>query len=398
MSSKKYVLIQVSSKEDYKFCKKMYGYFEYKSLVPMYFAANLIIYVYLKFKGEEVYIAKKHQLADVDFKGFGLFNIRSGILEESELGKNAGGFYRLLNKLFLKYDIELCFIPSGRMLSQKILADFAKKSGVTCCYLGYGNFKGKTFLDNMGTDRASSLFLDVKRLDEFISVEDDFEKWKSNYIQSKLLDNTIPQARTLDYAYTLKRLLRITVCKIENIMGLAHDIDYKYKKHHLRVSKFKLSFDSLPSKYIFFPMQLSSDAQIISNYTGDVFDGLKSAINIAKDKGLDLVVKPHPAEIDPLVLKKMEVFKKTYGLYLSNINTFHLIDNCTLVVTINSTVGLEAKLFDKDVIFLGDSLFSMLHGVYLDKYLHGYLVDLDYFDSSSLHVSEFSKLDKILGG
>ncbi|ROW55564.1 capsular biosynthesis protein, partial [Cronobacter malonaticus] len=68
---------------------------------------------------------------------------------------------------------------------------------------------------------------------------------------------------------------------------------------------------------------------------------------------LPLVVKPHPAEPDASVLKKILEMKKSNKFFISTDNTFSLIKKSKKVIVINSTVGLEAIFCNKEVIFLG---------------------------------------------
>ncbi|MFX6461669.1 hypothetical protein ABTG33_19100, partial [Acinetobacter baumannii] len=79
---------------------------------------------------------------------------------------------------------------------------------------------------------------------------------------------------------------------------------------------------------------------------------------VAKQKKMALVVKPHPAELDQRVIDEVSALREKLGFVMTNENTFKLINGAALVVTINSTVGLEAKLMKKDVVFLGETMYS----------------------------------------
>jgi len=56
-----------------------------------------------------------------------------------------------------------------------------------------------------------------------------------------------------------------------------------------------------------------------------------------------------------------------------------------MVVTINSTVGLEALLYGKKVVSLGRCFYKEFDQARLLKYIHSFLIDgIDYFGSGEI--------------
>lgn len=395
------VLINVSSKEDYNFIKKLYGYFSYIGLSPVYICTNSIVYFYLKFKENDVHLVPSLVSDRVDSTGFEnyiSFNVNSGAISTSQAIVSAVSFYHYIGDYIEKHSVRMMIIPSGRMLSQKVMKSLSLDLGIPAIYIGYGNLPGKTFLDPLGTDRDSYLFENMDVLDNFPISDADFNEWKSSYLESKLKAHFVPQARKQNYVFAIKRTLRTFVGKMERVLSIAHDIEYSYDFSLFLPSSNKLSlcYGPLPEDYVFFPMQLSNDAQIISNYDGDIYIALNEALRIAERAGLPLVVKPHPAEVSESISDHLCSLSKLGKICLVNGNTFSIIRGADFVVTVNSTVGLESRLMGKEVVFLGDSIFEKIPDDKLSNYILGYLYNLDYFDDSPLPEEDYQKIDRML--
>ena len=112
--------------------------------------------------------------------------------------------------------------------------------------------------------------------------------------------------------------------------------------------------------YVFLPLQVSDDAQILCH--GGWISGNKMLMEVVAsaamsvDPGLQVVVKPHPTEYRNLDYKS--VADMYPNVLWSEDGTLELIRSAALVVTINSTVGFEALLFQKPVIVLGDAAYA----------------------------------------
>ncbi|ABV11898.1 TPA: hypothetical protein OTY97_001328 [Citrobacter koseri] len=115
-------------------------------------------------------------------------------------------------------------------------------------------------------------------------------------------------------------------------------------------------------KYIFVALQVPNDVQIISNCKlfSSIDDMLTSVIK-SLPEGYDLIVREHP-------MNKGRYNKSLYKLINENVNVHidnntpidHLIDNSSLVIVINSTVGLEAAVRGAAVLTLGDIYYPQI--------------------------------------
>jgi hypothetical protein len=102
----------------------------------------------------------------------------------------------------------------------------------------------------------------------------------------------------------------------------------------------------LPENYIFIPMQLEHDTQIL--YCSDSFKSMDSVIGFVKNEvpGAPVVVRNHPLEEG--------IVRPSYVTDLTSVcSSLPLALNAVLVCGINSTLLAEAMLFHKPVVNLG---------------------------------------------
>ncbi|MBT3582755.1 hypothetical protein HN510_02970 [Candidatus Woesearchaeota archaeon] len=115
-------------------------------------------------------------------------------------------------------------------------------------------------------------------------------------------------------------------------------------------------------KYVFFPLHFQPEASS-SIYAKWFMDQATIVENIAKSVplGYKLYVKEHQYGFGskPYDFYKRLKKLKNVRLITPYANTFELIKNCSLVVTINSTVGWEASLFQKPVISFANIYYTV---------------------------------------
>lgn len=117
----------------------------------------------------------------------------------------------------------------------------------------------------------------------------------------------------------------------------------------------------LPENFVFLPLQVANDTQIILN--GGWVPSIKEMLRMAIRQidrlppGWSLVVKEHPScrigNADVLALNQDHP-----RLVVSEANdTFDLVRRSRGVLTLNSSVGLQSFFFDKPVLVLGDAFY-----------------------------------------
>lgn len=120
---------------------------------------------------------------------------------------------------------------------------------------------------------------------------------------------------------------------------------------------------SLPERYVLAPLQMPLDSQILLhspqvNSMQAFVLGISNAIEKQADRSLNCLVKPHPrARQEAEFLAKSSA--SHHLLFTSDWSLAELIEKAQGVITINSTVGLEALAAGQKVICLGEACYNL---------------------------------------
>lgn len=123
----------------------------------------------------------------------------------------------------------------------------------------------------------------------------------------------------------------------------------------------------LPERFVFLPFQVRKDSQLIAhsplvgNDMARLLELLHGALALV-DPQMRIVVKFHPRE-NPKVLARYVALMRQYPdvLFIRRHRLTELLEQAAAVVTVNSTVGFEAFLYDKPVITLGRNFYTAPH-------------------------------------
>lgn len=138
--------------------------------------------------------------------------------------------------------------------------------------------------------------------------------------------------------------------------------------------------EKLPQHYIFIPFQVNTDSQItrFSPWIKDMYDLVTKVNQVSVAMGMnspEFVFKLHPASDEDysLLIKGLDN-NKIHFLTDNLITTNELIHHAVAVITVNSTVGIEAVLANKKVIVLGNAFYN-IEGLTLKAYSDKELTD-----------------------
>ncbi|HGW1125711.1 TPA: hypothetical protein ACNMO8_004866 [Klebsiella pneumoniae] len=302
-----------------------------------------------------------------------------GILSREKSLRLASSLYIKIVNIIEKYKKSRVTIMTwnGDNIIGAVMRELKKEyKDISLIFFELSNLKGKLLVDNMGVNASSSVYASLDKIDEMPPVDPDIhQKWVKEFYESKENPGSIPQAvkgkeinirHIIDFIYT-------------NTVG------YKLYTNNAILNRIKgkknnvVKFDNeknLPERFIFFPMQVSTDTQIVLNSDVDNVGVLKYLVD---QEALPIVTKPHPAELNFDYIYKIKNENKD-KIFITNTNTYELIKKSEKVYTINSTVGMEAMLYDKNVSFMGRSIYSKMNNEQLKKFIHLYLIDIDFFD------------------
>ena len=327
-----------------------------------------------------------NSLNSLEFQGGELSEKKCRILYESAM------FW--YEQLLKRYSIELILGSQGIRVPEIAIYDFATLHNIKVLFYEWANIPGKLFWDIQGSNARSYLYNNIEILDKYEASNEDYKAWRKTYLENNKKRHVVKQKVNIKKFNLRYGLYSRFGCFYTGLKIREFNILKKMKSFILSRT-FKVSYDQYDinkNRYYFFPMQVASDSQIILNSNINVFDGLLYSINEAKRNGTDLVVKLHPAEKDIFVLKKIFQYQNKYGFKIINDNTFEVIANAKKVITINSTIALEAMIIGVSVEILGKSYYSKFNENRLKNYILSFLVNMDFFSDVPFCVEEIEKL------
>ena len=235
-----------------------------------------------------------------------------------------------MRELFELYSPALVMLWNGDLnLNQVLTRELAEEFRVPVCYMEMGFFrKGPNSIQiDMGGVNANSLWFRDWR--PYAPLSDDeameIEEFLGGYVKRCLGPDPLPN----------------------------------------KVSE-RVTFDS-----ILFPLQVHDDTQLfqLAGEWGNLAETLSRLIE-ALPGNIRLVVKAHPEKRGTVGIEAAREKLRPQDVFLEGrINIHRLIERCRAVVTINSTVGLEALVHDRPVLVLGNAAYAK-DGLTM-RYSHG---------------------------
>lgn len=378
------ILWFVSTIEDTRFLKEFEKYCDH---VIDVFNINFITRFDLKgFKGTQLLPRYKSDFTSLPIEDdlSKVFNVLSGRLTLKEAEQAYRATIGTLESYLASVTGEkiLFVIPSGRHVHHVAATSVAKKNNLARIYINYSNFPGYTFFDPEGTDCLASIFRDPERLNRlYADREIDVEATFTHFANLKHQQKSIPQKATSGFKAKLKNsaFLVDTVLQYATRVVCDRRIRLSSGKNNTVV---EIDYSPLDAStpFAFFPLQVSTDQQVLVNYDGgSIYKAIDEAYSYSKSKGLTLYVREHPAESNK---DDIRAYLKTLTQYddfkVADASVSELISGCREVITINSTVGLESRINRKPVHFLGKSFYAKATDIQLAYYLECYFVPVDY--------------------
>lgn len=231
--------------------------------------------------------------------------------------------YKYYHRFLSLREINLLVVWNGAYLEAASGVKAARDLGIKVVFMENGFFPRTLVMDEKGVNARNSLV--GKTADFYRSVELDPLKL-ANFKETKL----VPRALRKSYTGT------------EEIQ--------------------------LPANYFFLPFQVHTDTQVLLNspqirnmyeLVDTVYQALEE-FNRKNSADYWLVIKEHPSDfgrIDYTDLKRKYQGEKV--VFVTTVPSSQLIDHSQAVITINSTVGLEALLKGKPVITLGNAFYNV---------------------------------------
>lgn len=323
------------------------------------------------------------------------FEVAAGVLSKLKAEKIVSSVWTHLDRLFEAQKFEYIFLWGGVRLIEMTAGIFAEFNKIKTLYFELANFPKKVFVDPKGTNAKSLL---AENADILLSLQynvEEYRKWSESYIAESLKQHAVPQSKSAANVEYLKNMYDVFGFRFKSL-SQTEPILTKEKLIGKYLRKIlKLDYDNVDlnnTKYLFYPMQVNKDAQLILNSKVGNIDALKIAHRTAKEKGLKLIVKPHPGEVEFGFIKKVNTLKEKLGFAFVDNNTIELVLNAEEVLTINSTVGLQAKIAGKKVTCLGNAFYQDFDERKLAAYTQNYLINADFWNEERISAETAQKI------
>lgn len=285
------------------------------------------------------------------------------------------------------------FIWNGNKIADLAMKNYAAAHDIKTLFFEISNVKGKLFVDPEGTNAQSLLYRNKAILRNFEVTREDYDEWKTAYLKDKYSQKTVPQAKHKKLFHAVKRTLddrfgyyfHHGAARKSILLGKVKAYLHQ-NPHYKTTEKFK------KNSYVFFPLQVSSDTQILINGNTDLIGAISYSLSKAEGWHKALVIKPHPAEKNPASLDFIMKLVNDHKAEITGGNTFKLIEDSYKTITINSTVGLEAKILQHPVEVIGKALYENFDEKDIERYVEGYLINLDYFGSGDVPADKLQQI------
>ncbi|MDE1167876.1 MAG: hypothetical protein PW845_21480 [Pseudomonas sp.] len=323
------------------------------------------------------------------------FNVLSGRLSLATAEKAYAATFQTVRQYLQRTQGPVLFvIPSGRLVHHIAASDLAQAHSIRCLYINYSNFPGYTFFDRKGTDCLSAVYQQPQMLEHiegFVESAETVQSTFEHFRRLKAEQKKIPQVKAGAVKAMIKALAFVADTLAQHLTNVYGDRRVTFRRSRSAKAAAKAISGAvepaLPQAFVFFPLQVSTDQQVLVNYRGhSIFKAIDEAIALAQGKGRVLVTREHPAEARGAEVRAYIEQCRAEGsaIVISRRPVHELIRLAEQVVTINSTVGLEAILNDKAVHFLGDSLYAKVTRAQLASYLNNYLIKVDYHSGAGM--------------
>lgn len=274
-------------------------------------------------------------------------------------------FYKLnLDNLQFK---ELWIFNGYQFNSKNLIKELPNCSVI---YFEIGNFSNK-FQIGIGGINSQNQFAKNIILQDNIKIypsinyfDNIIQKSQKNFI-GKLKDALLNY-----YGFVLLK----TLSPKRNLSSILLELLNRYRCRKI-LRNLKFSTD-LNEEYCLFIAQVKNDTQTIFQSNESPISLLKKAEQIAVNRNLKLIIRLHPREFDLHSTKEIIKYSKNRNIFIDNITHLEkIINNSKLIITCNSTLGVQSLSLNKEVITLGDAFYESWDKRHLEYYYHEVLMD-----------------------
>jgi|WetSurMetagenome_2_1015567.scaffolds.fasta_scaffold10385_5 capsular polysaccharide export protein len=284
-------------------------------------------------------------------------------IKRNHIVKDGHKLFSACKKYFGECRIDLIVVWGGIRSYSSIPVAIAKKNNLNCVFIEKGLFPFTLQVDDKGVNASGKL------KNEFSKGSNNRESNSIDFYQSLLKEkwSFIQPVNAIKIKTKVKYLLREFAVN-EFLLKIYHKyFETKLQKKFTYKDNWKVTDPSSnlesikDSEYIFIPFQVSDDSQLLihGNWIRDNISLVKSIHKSLNDLGIKrkIIIKEHPREFRNLDFQER---LRKYDVQFSKAGTIDLITKSKVIVTINSTVGFEALVFNKPVVITGNAFYESI--------------------------------------
>lgn len=313
-------------------------------LSPDNFIKRIIVKHGLKYENYDE-LTTLYNFYNVDSEFVKYYKRLFGIKNTQRLVNEKNTEYSLSRKYLESNDFDYVLIFNGAL---NVETDVCKQLNIKTYFFEQGYFPGTIQMDRAGVN-CNTEFARLS-LDDFMT----FEYKESDFFPSE------------DF-----KLIKIAPNIFERYFFRFFDkgffnFMFSYLNRKRKLAKAKSRFEKLPTedidfnnfgKFIFFPLQVNSDTQIILNSKyNSMYEAIEDVLPHLIETGFKVILKEHPFEVEPVDYSAFVDNKNIFLVKKTDINK--LIENSEFVVNINSSVGFQALGKYKKVLITGNSFYD----------------------------------------
>ncbi|MGC9402656.1 hypothetical protein ACP43V_09405 [Vibrio genomosp. F10 str. 9ZC157] len=225
-------------------------------------------------------------------------------------------------------------------------------------YFEIANFPNKYQSSDKGVNADADHHMKVKAMinnndkmaDDILKLKELLLKYRPSHVDASISSKALEQLINLIGFYAFSTIAPHS-SPIDQIK-IARDIR--------QTRKLIASYQSCPTPDVFnlFIGQVAQDSQTLFQSTVNSIEAIALAHKASSDKKIPLVVRLHPGEKKPSVIKEQIEYCKENNIIISNKGALlESVSMCNEVFTINSTGGLQSLLFNKPVTTYGQCFY-----------------------------------------
>jgi capsular polysaccharide export protein len=317
----------------------------------------------------------EYPISDEELLNMQIYNVTySEKILNKKVSRNELSTYKkymyFIDNYIEQHDINVICLFNGYHWIDQVARYLAEIKGIKVVYLEDGLFRPYTVTcDTKGINAASSVPREPEFYDSIIVDEEKLKKYIFKPENSLFLISKKESLFKIGFVKALSMfggLIRLHPNYYVHI-NWSHAISYFLFK--ILYSRRNNDAIVLPEEFVFVPFQVSRDTQIFYNSPNiKKMEQLLESVHIAVSRlnqedgrNVKIVVKEHPEDMSRNNYKELkEKYKNNQDvIFVQKFNIKKLIKQSLVVITINSTVGIEALVQNKKVITLGEALYNI---------------------------------------